>query len=313
MKIYRSLTDKALKVKPRSLAIGIFDGVHLGHQKILKDALMQARQKKLSFCVVTFDPHPEKVLNPKAGSPKILMSLEHRLNLLKSLGVQEVLVIPFDLQMAQISHDDFLRSILIKRLGMRSLSVGEDFRFGKKAMGDTHYLQQQAREMGFRFYAARHVLYQKSAISSTRIRREIESGNLKKAAKMLGRPVSVSGTVVRGHGRGRSIGFPTANLNPHHETLPPPGVYSAFGIAGHNKLKGVVHIGTRPTFGESDASVEAHFLQFHRTIYKKTVELFFLKRVREIRRFSSSDELRKAIQTDILQAKKHFRALDHLS
>ncbi len=302
MKIYRSLTDKALKAKPRSLAIGIFDGVHLGHQRILKDALTQARKNKLSFCVVTFDPHPEKVLNPKDGAPKILMSLEHRLSLLKSFGVQEVVVIPFTMRTAQISHDDFLYTLLIGRLGMRSLSVGEDFRFGKKAMGDIHYLRKRAREAGFRFHASKHVLYQKSTISSTRIRREIEAGNLKKASNMLGRPVSVSGTVVRGHGRGRSIGFPTANLNPHHETLPPPGVYAAYGFVGDKKLKGVVHIGERPTFEEKDPSLEVHFLKFHRNIYGKTVELFFVKRLRGIHKFGSQTELKKAIQKDISQA-----------
>ncbi len=302
MKIYRSLTDKALKVQPRSVAIGIFDGVHLGHQKILKNARIHARQKKISFCVVTFDPHPEKILNPSGRSPKILMALEHRLNLLKSFGVDEVLVIPFNLRMAKISHTDFLDKILIRRLGMKSLSVGEDFRFGKKAMGDIAYLKQTSKRDNFCFFAAKHVLFRKSAISSTRIRREIEAGHLKDASQMLGRPVSVSGTVVRGHGRGKAIGFPTANLNPHHETLPPAGVYSAYGFVGGRRLKGVVHIGERPTFSERDESLEIHFLNFHRNIYGQTVELFFVKRLRGIQKFKSPEALKTAIQSDITQA-----------
>ncbi len=306
MKIYRSLTDKDLKTKPRSVAIGIFDGVHLGHQKILKEALTVARKKKISLCVVTFDPHPEKILNSKGQSPKILMSLEHRLSLLKSFGVDEALVIPFNLRIAKITHVDFLEKILIGRLGMRALSVGEDFCFGKKAMGDIAYLAQRSEELGFSFFAAKHVLFLKAAISSTRIRREIEAGHLEEASKMLGRAVSVSGTVIRGHGRGKAIGFPTANLNPHHETLPPAGVYAAFGIVGRHRLKGVVHIGKRPTFGESDPSLEAHFLQFHSAIYGKTVELFFVKLLRPTRRFSSAKTLKIAIQGDIHRAAKHL-------
>ncbi len=304
MKIYRSLTDKHLKTKPRSIAIGIFDGVHLGHQKILKNALTEARNKKISLCVVTFDPHPEKILNPKGESPKILMSLEHRLSLLMGLGVNEVLVIPFNRRFAKITHTDFLNKILISRLGMRSLSVGEDFCFGKKAMGDMAYLKQMSSELGFSFFAAKHVQFRGSAISSTRIRREIEAGHLPDASKMLGRAVSVSGTVIRGYGRGKAIGFPTANLNPHHETLPPAGVYAAFGCVGRHKLKGVVHIGKRPTFGENDPSLEAHFMQFHQTIYGKTVELFFVKFLRPTRRFSSGKMLKIAIQRDISRAGK---------
>jgi riboflavin kinase/FMN adenylyltransferase len=307
MKIYRSLMDKALKTKPRSIAIGIFDGVHLGHQKILKSALTEARKRKIGLCVVTFDPHPEKILNPRGRSPKILMSLDHRLSLLKSFGVDEVLVIPFNAEIANITHDDFLIKILIGRLGMRSLSVGQDFRFGKKAMGDIAYLKQRSKELSYGFFAAKPVLFRRHAISSTRIRQEIEAGHLVDASKMLGRAVSVSGTVVRGHGRGEALGFPTANLNPHHETLPPAGVYAAFGFVGRHKLKGVVHIGKRPTFGESDPSLEAHFLQFHRTIYGKTVELIFVKLLRTTRRFSSANALKMAIQRDISRAGVHLR------
>ena len=307
MKIYRGFEDKKLKDRPRAVAIGIFDGVHRGHQLILKKMLASAKKMHASSTVVTFDPHPQKVLSPKHLNPKILMSLRHRLHFFSSLGVQETLVVPFNKKIAGVSHEDFLEKLLLERLGMRSLSVGRDFRFGRKAGGDRHYLTARQKRSGFHLFLSPALSFLGKPISSTRIRQLIEDGDLKQASKMLGRPVSVSGTVVRGRARGRKIGFPTANLNPHHETLPPAGVYAAKGYLGKRLLKGMVHIGKRPTFKDMEKSLEVHFLDFHRNIYGREIELTFLGKLRDTRTFADGRALAKQIRKDILKAKALFR------
>lgn len=301
MKIYRGLADKTLKSAPRAVAVGIFDGVHKGHRRILARAIGEARRLGGRAMVVTFDPHPNKILRREADPP-IILSLEHRLRLFESLGIDEALVIRFDKKFAGMSHKDFLLKSLLARLGMRSLSVGYDFRFGKKGVGDTAYLRQASLEEGFSLSVAPALKRQGEIISSTRIRHLIEAGKLKQASRMLGRPVSVYGTVVKGRGRGKKVGFPTANLNPHHETLPPNGVYAAWGDLGGHPLQGVIHIGQRPTFGDRQKSLEVHFLNFHRDIYGRDVELIFVSKLRDTNRFRSSGDLAKAIASDIRKA-----------
>ena len=308
MKIYRGFQDKYLKRHARAVAIGIFDGVHRGHQLILKKALASAKKKRTGSMVVTFDPHPQKILSPKHLNPKILMSLRHRLQFFSSMGIGETLIVPFNKKFAGISHEDFLKKLLLKRLGMKSLSVGQDFRFGWKAQGDRTYLNEQRKKNNFDLFLSPALSFRGRPISSTRIRQLIEEGDLKQASKMLGRPVSVSGTVVRGRGRGRTIGFPTANLNPHHETLPPAGVYAAVGYLGKRLLKGMVHIGKRPTFKDTEKSLEVHFLDFHRDIYGREIELIFLGKIRDIRAFPDGQTLARQIRKDILKAKRLFRA-----
>ena len=232
------------------------------------------------------------------------MSLEHRLRLLASLGFLEALVIPFNKKFAGLTHDYFLREVLLKRLGMKSLSVGHDFRFGRGAMGDHRYLEQQSRLRDFRVFFTGAVKDAGHIVSSTRIRQLIERGKLSRARRMLGRPVSLYGTVVHGRGRGKSVGFPTANLDPHHETLPPAGVYAAIGFIQRRRVRGVVHIGERPTFGDVEKTVEAHFLDFHADLYGKDIELSFLARIRGIRPFASKKALARQIKSDIRRAEK---------
>ncbi|MBI3253092.1 MAG: bifunctional riboflavin kinase/FAD synthetase [Candidatus Omnitrophica bacterium] len=301
MKIYQGFRDKRLKKRPRAVAIGIFDGVHRGHRKIIQKALGAARRSRAASLVVTFEPHPNKILRPGQKHP-ILMSLEHRLRLFERLGIAEVLVIRFDRRFSKITHEDFLRGLLLKRLGMKSLCVGHDFRFGFRGRGDARYLRQESGKRGFGFSLVAPLKVRGRTISSTRIRRLIERGHLRKAEEMLGRPVSVYGTVIHGRGRGRSVGFPTANLNPHHETLPPRGVYAARGFLGERELAGVIHIGKRPTFADRQASLEVHFLNFHKNIYGREVELIFIKKLRPIRKFRDKAALAEAIREDIRKA-----------
>jgi riboflavin kinase / FMN adenylyltransferase len=302
MKIFHGLNDSKITPTKRAIAIGIFDGVHRGHQKILDTLLRKARKNKARAMVVTFDPHPNKVLRHEPAPP-IILSLKHRLRLLDRMGIDEAVVIHFDKKFSKISHTRFTE-LLLKRLGLVALSVGHDFRFGNKGLGNEDYLKGKSRALGFSLSIAKPLKYQREIISSTRIRQLIEKGNLKKAEKMLGRPVSVYGDVVRGRGRGKKVGFPTANLNPHHETLPPSGVYAAWGYLGKRKLKGVIHIGQRPTFKDKQASLEVHFLHFNRNIYGKELELIFVSKLRETKRFRDMATLAKAIKNDAKKAAK---------
>jgi riboflavin kinase/FMN adenylyltransferase len=303
MKIYRGLSDKSLKPARRAVAVGIFDGVHKGHRRILSRAIGEARRIGGRAMAVTFDPHPNKILRCEADPP-IILSLEHRLRLFVSMGLDEALVIRFDKRFSGMTHETFLEKALIGKLGMRSLSVGYDFRFGKKGAGDAAYLRRAAAETGFALSVADALKDRGEIVSSTRIRRLIESGDLKLASRMLGRPVSVYGTVVRGRGRGKKVGFPTANLNPHHETLPPSGVYAAWGYLGGRRLQGVIHIGQRPTFGDRQKSLEVHFLDFHKDIYGREVELIFVSKLRDTKKFDNPAELGKAIASDIRRSER---------
>ncbi len=304
MKIYYGLNDPSLKCEKRALAIGVFDGVHAGHQKILSQMLQDAHKHLISPMVVTFDPHPAKILFPKKNHPSILMSLQHRLSFFESLGIKEALVIPFTADFSKMSREDFFIQLLIQKLGLQSLAVGHDFRFGHKGLGTTGYLKEKCKMFHRRFYVIPAFKSGGETISSTRIRVLIEKGDLVKAGHMLGRPVSVVGTVEHGHGRGKSIGFPTANLNPHHEALPPAGVYAAYGFLEKKKLRGVISIGPRPTFGEKEAGLEVHFLRFDQNIYGRQVEMIFVKKLRDIKRFASPQLLGKAIAKDIQSAQK---------
>ncbi len=306
MKIYRGLEDPALKSEKRALALGVFDGVHLGHQKIINSMLHDAKAHTASSMVVTFDPHPAKILEPKKKHPAILMSLEHRLAHLQSMGIQETLVIPFTKDFSRMTREDFFIQILIQRLGAQSLAIGFDFRFGFGGKGNAAFLKERCKVFHRRFHLMPAFKVAGQTVSSTRIRQSIEKGELEKAGAMLGRPVSVMGTVVHGEGRGKALGFPTANLNPHHEALPPAGVYAAYGYLAGKKLRAVLHLGKRPTFGDKQATLEAHFLNFSKDIYGQTVELIFVKKIRPIEKFSTPALLGKAIARDILQAKKHL-------
>ncbi len=302
MKVYFLPKDEGrIKLRPRALAIGIFDGVHLGHRKIINKI---TRRRGEMPAVVTFDPHPGKILHPKEFHPTILMSLEHRLRVLESLGVREAFVIRFNRRFSGISHERFLKDTLLGCLGARFISVGDDFRFGYRGLGDRTYLESKSRTSDFRVSGVRQLLFKKKPISSTRIRQMIERGDLASAKKMLGRTVSVYGTVVRGQGRGKHLGFPTANLNPHHEALPPAGVYAARGILDGKALKGVIHIGERPTFREWEPSLEVHFFDFHSDIYGRDLELLFIARLRSTKRFSDPYQLAQASRRDTARAKR---------
>jgi riboflavin kinase/FMN adenylyltransferase len=289
------------KIQRAAATIGIFDGVHRGHQRILRRLIREAKRLKRKSLVVTFYPHPRKVLNPGLKTP-LLISLEHRLRLIEDMGVDFLLIIKFTKRFSQVKAEDFMDKVLIQELNIKALVVGENFLFGNREKGSLSLLKRMSRRHGFHLTSVRPVKMKKDFISSTRIRHAIERGDLKNASLMLGRPVTILGTVIRGKRVGRKLGFPTANIDPHHEAIPPKGVYNV-DVRVQKKIykKAVLNIGTRPTFGKAkEPTIELHILDFKRDIYKKDVEIIFKRRIREEKRFSSVEALREQIQRDIL-------------
>jgi riboflavin kinase / FMN adenylyltransferase len=299
---------KCIDKKPMlsAVAVGIFDGLHIGHKKIITTLMRVAKDKRLLPVVITFNPHPDDVLSKKKKTP-MLCSLQHRLNLFASLGIRLCVVLNFDRTFAEKTCDTFIKDILIKKLGMKSLVVGESFSFGRERVSGIDHLKKAAGRMGFNVSVIFAKRYNRRIISSSAIRSLIEKGRLDIASKLLGRPVSVLGTVIHGRKRGRIIGFKTANIDPHHEAIPPSGAYAAYTLLGYKRYKSVVNIGRRPTFFEKDPSIEVHIFGINRNIYGKDIEVFFIKRLRPERRFRDEDKLRDQIKKDALRAEKTLK------
>lgn len=306
MRVLRGLGAAAgTTPRGRSVALGVFDGVHLAHRRILRKAVATARRLGARATVLTFDPHPKNVLFPDKRRP-ILQSLEHRLRIFSELGFDEAIVIRFDRRFAATTAEGFLR-LLTERLDARAVCVGHDFRFGRHGQGDAALLRSWAAETGRRIWIEPPYKVGGEVVSSTLIRGLVLRGELGRASRLLGRRVSVYGNVVRGHGRGRKIGFATANLNPHHETLPPAGVYAAWGAVRGRRIAAVVHIGPRPTFAEKDPSIEVHFLSPQPRLYGSSIEVGFVRKLRDINRFNSTAELIQAIRSDVRRARVLLR------
>ncbi|MDP2922043.1 MAG: bifunctional riboflavin kinase/FAD synthetase [Candidatus Omnitrophota bacterium] len=276
---------------PTIVTIGIFDGVHKGHQVILKKLVREARRLNLKSVAVTFDPHPVKVMRPGAEIP-FLISLKHRLKLIKKIGVDRSLVEKFTRRYSRMSAEDFVKRILVGKLNIRALVSGENFLFGFREKGDAQLLKKLSGLYGFKLYTVRPLKIAGDTVSSTRIRKAIERGCLGLASKLMGRPISILGTVVKGKSLGRKLGFPTANIDPHHEAIPPSGVYKVDVITGRGKYKGLLNISGRKI-------IEVHILNFSRWIYGMDIEVIFKTKIREEKRFKSLEALKRQIALDI--------------
>lgn len=297
-------------MKKSAVCIGVFDGVHRGHRRIIQKTVSEARRFRLKPIVLTFDPHPAKVLHPAHEPPKI-HSLRHRMVDLMALGIEQVAVIRFTRAFSRTTPDQFVRKILLGRLKAELVCVGEDFRFGRGAGGDIQELRAASKRLGFRLIVVSTIRGKGKRISSTLIRALILKGKLKEAAFYLGRPVNLFGTVVRGKGRGKGLGFPTANLRLHHETIPPAGIYAATALCEGKRYAAAVHIGPIPTFNEKDPVVEAHLLNSHKSFYGKDIELFLHKKLRKILRFKATDQLIRQIRRDVEMTRRLVRLPKH--
>jgi len=291
---------------PISLAIGVFDGVHLGHQAVLSRALSGARGHGGSAVAVTFDPHPLRVLRP-SQAPRLLTSTTHKVRLIRSLGINHLLVIPFDAEFASTPPDQFIRELVGSCNPLHEVCVGHQWSFGRERAGDLELLRALGQELNFTAVGIPPVQVDGEIVSSTLIRSAVETGDLTRAARLLGREYTILGTVVPGDQRGRQLGFPTANLAAHNEQFPPDGVYAIEALRDGERLRGVANIGVRPTVATPDGQrlLEVHLFDFSEEIYGEDLEVSFRRLLRPEKKFASLDELRAQIVRDVALARRH--------
>src|SRR3984893_4233684 len=287
------------------LSIGNFDGLHLGHQKILRMVLARARAAAQIAAAVTFDPHPMKLLRPD-NAPRIIETLSQRLAGLEQIGLDAVLVLRFDRALSLLSPEDFLQRILIERLHTSAILVGASFCFGHRGAGDVRLLTQFGIEHGFDVEIVSPVEVGGTVVSSTAIRNAIAEGRVDQAVPLLGHPFLLTGEIRAGAGRGRTILFPTLNMIPEQELLPKLGVYATESVVGKNFFRSVTNVGTRPTFDGLGVTVESHLFGFDEVVSAGPMEVRFHARLRDERKFSRAEELRAQIERDIVAAREYF-------
>jgi len=307
MKILRATTELSLQSKKACLAIGVFDGVHLGHQQIIRQTVADAQQHEATAVVVTFDKHPSTVVAPDRVPP-LIYSRPQKLRAIESLGADALLEIPFDKTFSQLTGEQFIRSLAHDLGRIQSICVGADFVFGHKRSGNVALLRSLGQELQFTVHGVAAVSLDGQPVSSTRIREAIRAGDFDAASQMLGRAYSVAGNVIHGDQLGHQLGFPTANLDTTALLLPPNGVYGAHATFGGQTRRAVLNIGIRPTVSQPTPlpRVEVHLLDFSGELYGQAMEVTFAAKVRNEQKFSSLDELKAQIARDIAAAKKRF-------
>lgn len=293
MRIVHGLTHfKPLHKKP-AVALGVFDGLHRGHQRIIAKLLKQAERFNTLSLVVTFFPHPQK--------ENSLYSLPHRLKLLKEAGVDICLIIRFSTAFCKITAEQFLQNILITKINPKIVLIGRNFTFGRYAKGDWQMLKDYSGRAGFQLRTINVLTYKGTPISSSYIRNLIKGGDLSRAQALLGRRVSILGRVSRGRGLARILGYPTANINPDHEILPPLGVYAVRVRLAGKLFNGICYIGRRPTIERraGKTNIEVHIFGLRNNIYGRRIQIEFIKRIRKEKKFASFQALSRQIKRDI--------------
>lgn len=300
--IRRSLEELAGLGQPLHLALGVFDGVHLGHQAVIARAVEAARRDGGLAGLLTFDPHPIQVIAPAKAPAALLETLDHKACIVAGLGVGLFIPLRFDMEMAAMDASDFIRALTTAPV--RTIAVGEDWRFGRQRGGDVNFLRGEAESRGFRLEAVPPVMFDGDRISSTRIRQAIHDGNLADAARMLGRPYAVSGKVVRGKQLGRTLGFPTANISTGTVQLPPDGVWAVRVSDSMGNLRpGVANLGIRPTIGGESRILEVHLFDFAEEIYDHLLDVRFERFLRPEMKFDGVETLRRQIEDDVKMAR----------
>jgi riboflavin kinase/FMN adenylyltransferase len=304
MEILRSIPELSDLPGPLFLAIGVFDGVHLGHQAVISTSAEHARMANGTPVVVTFDPHPEKILRPEAA-PHLLTATPHKIALIRELGVAHLLIIKFDKQFAATEPEDFVQQLVEHSKPLREICVGHEWSFGKNRRGNLKLLNKFGAQFDFGVVGIPPVTVNGELVSSTAIRQALETGDLAKTARMLGREYTILGTVVHGDDLGKKIGFPTANLSAHNEQFPPNGVYFAEAKLDGATYPGVVNLGCRPTVSsKTERILEIYLLDFERDIYGKDIEVRFIRYLRPEKKFENVEALASQIDLDVKQARE---------
>jgi len=299
-------TDNAKIARPTVLTLGVFDGLHLGHQLIMKTVVERARATGAVPTVITFEPHPRALLHPESAPP-LLQTFDQKIEALGVLGIEQTIVIHFDMSFAQIRAEDFLRQVIVDRLHAKEVYLGCGFAFGHGREGNIDLLRTVSKSLGFFADEVPELRLRGRRVSSSRIRELLQEGKVNIARRMLGRPYGVEGRVVRGAERGATLGFPTANLHPQNRVIPRNGVYVTATLIDGQWRRSVTNIGTRPTFGsDNESSVETFVMDWSGDLYGDVVRVRFLHRLREEKKFSSIDELKSQIERDVARANNYF-------
>ena len=305
MKIFHG-TENANILKPTVLTLGVFDGLHLGHQRIMQTVVDRAKLTGAVPTAITFDPHPRAVLHP-ASAPPLLQTLDQRLANFEVLGIKQAIVIPFTLDFAGQPAEAFLENIVRDRLHAKEVYLGKGFAFGKDRGGNIGMLRDVSSRLGFVADEVDEVQLRGRRVSSSKIRELLSEGSVNLARRMLGRPYGVEGVIIRGNRRGHTIGFPTANLKPHNRVIPRYGVYATATLIDGTWRKSITNIGVRPTFeNDAEPSIESFIFDFDGDLYGDVLRVRFLHRIRDERKFNGIDELKAQIERDSERARNYF-------
>lgn len=288
---------------PTAVTIGNFYAVHRGHQSLIGKVRDRALELDAVPTVLTFEPHPQQIL--RGVAPPGLVTAGEKLRLLEEAGIEQVVILEFTKELSKVEPEDFIERILVAQLGVRAVVVGQDFKFGRFARGDVTMLRTFGKRLGFVFDEARMTEIQGQRVSSTAIRHALAEGDVEWAAAALGRPYRLPGKVVHGSGRGKVLGYPTANLNPSESVcLPGEGIYAGYTYVEGKALPSAISVGTNPTFGENPLSVEAFVLDYEGDLYGQQVEFEFVERIRDHVAFSGPDQLHDAIEADVAEVRR---------
>lgn len=299
-------TDNADIHRPTVLTLGVFDGLHLGHQLIMRTVVERARALGAVPTVITFDPHPRAVLHPESAPP-LLQTLDQKVEGFGVLGIEQTIVIRFNKQFSAIRAEDFLGDVVKERLQAKEVYLGRGFAFGYQREGDIELLKRVSGELGFVAAEVPEVKLRGERVSSSRIRELLSEGRVNLARRMLGRPYGVEGRVIRGQERGHTLGFPTANLHPENRVIPKRGVYVTGVLIEDKWRRSVTNVGIRPTFGlDAEPSVETFVLNWSGDLYGDVIRVRFLHRLRDERKFGSVAELKAQIEQDVARAECYF-------
>ena len=306
MRLFHGI-DNAEIQRPTVLTLGVFDGLHLGHQLIVRTVVDRARAMNAVPTVITFDPHPRAVLHP-ASAPPLLQTLDQKVEGFGVLGIEQTIVVRFTVEFAQIRAEEFLRDVVKERLHAQEIYLGKGFAFGHDREGNIDLLRRVSQDLGFFADEVPEVQVRGERVSSSRVRQLLKEGKVNLARRLLGRPYGVEGIVERGDERGHRLGFPTANVHPKNRVIPRNGVYVTGALIEGQWRRSVTNVGLRPTFGaDTEPSVETFVIDWAGDLYGDVVRVRFLHRLRDERKFNSIDELKKQIEYDVRRTRSYFK------
>lgn len=301
------------RVENSIITVGTFDGVHSGHRVLINTVLEKSKKRKGRSVVVTFDPHPREIINPGKTGIKLLSTLDERCELLSELGIDEMVVIPFDRDFSLLTSEEFVSNIIWEKIGVSEFVIGYDHQFGRNREGTIETVQGIAAELGFDVYVVSRQEVGDKTVSSTAIRKALqEQGDINLATRLLGRPYLLNGTVVHGDNRGKSIGYPTANIKPANpgKVIPKNGVYAVKTRAEGKYYDSMMNIGVRPTFDGDSKTLEVHLFDFDRNIYGNSIQVQFIQRIRDELRFSNVESLKTQLDKDKKASKEVLSGSD---